>query len=37
MTALDEAGAYSLSGAGAGAGDVTHAAMAAPGRTLPLM
>ena len=37
--ALDEAGAYRLSGDGAGdgAGDAAPAAMAAPGRTLPLV
>jgi copper chaperone len=37
--ALDEAGAYRLSGDddGDGTGDAAHAAMAAPGRTLPLV
>jgi copper chaperone len=35
--ALDEAGAYRLSGDGDGDGDAAHAAMAAPGRTLPLV
>ena len=35
--ALDEAGAYRLSGDGAGTGDAAPAAMAAPGRTLPLV